>query len=234
MKNWRRYERLVAHLTSEDYDNLFTVIPNTRVFGFISQRKRQIDILVDFRFDSNLSRRIIFDAKFRNRPINIKEVESFEGLMKDVHAKRGIIVCSNGYTKSALKRAQNHIGIKLLPSAQIEKFDIHSWERCRDDHCKSGLVLWDANPVITIDGMTYIQATGKCDECGKFHIWCWDCGLRYCLNSESELQCSCEGPWFWLSSIEHEVDENGAEYNSQYLILVLGNGSYEIVDRRPL
>jgi Restriction endonuclease len=234
MKEWRQYERLVAILTTEDYDANYTVIPNARIKGFISNRKRQIDVLVDYRFDTNLSRRIIFDAKYRKRPVDIKEIEAFEGLMKDVNAQRGIIICSNGHTASALRRAQEHIGINLLPEDEINNFDINSWENCRNQNCENGLVLWDANPSIIIEGMVSVQATGKCDGCGRFHIWCWDCGIRYCIDYESKLQCSCKGPWFWLTSIERDIDENNLEYESHYLILVMGNGIYEIVDRRPI
>lgn len=234
MKKWRQYERLVARLTNDDYDGNYTVIPNARIKGFISERKRQIDVLVDYRFDTKLNRRIIFDAKFRKRPVDIKEVETFEGLMKDVNAQRGFIVCSNGHTKAALRRAQKQIGIKLLAEEEIDDFNINSWEYCRNEKCEKGLVLWDANPAIIVEGMVSVQATGKCDECGRFHIWCWDCGTRYCLDYESELHCSCEGPWFWLTSIEPEIDENKMGYNSHYLILVMGNGEYEIIDRRPI
>lgn len=234
MKKWRQYERLIAKLTADDYDDNYTVIPNARLKGFISERKRQIDVLVDYRFDTNLNRRIIFDAKFRSRPVDIKEVEAFEGLMKDVKAQRGFIICSNGHTTAALRRAQEHIGIKLLPETEIDDFDINSWEHCRDPKCKNGLVLWDATPTLIIEGITWIQAIGKCDECGKFHIWCWTCGQRYCIDHESELQCSCKGLWFWLTSIESDIDENNLEYKSHYLILVMANGTYEIVDRRPL
>lgn len=234
MKKWRQYERLIARLTTEDYDNNYTVIPNARIKGFISERKRQIDVLVDYRFDTKLSRRVIFDAKYRKRPIDIKDVESFEGLMKDVNAQRGFIICANGHTASALRRAQEHIGIRLVPAERIDDFDINSWERCRSENCKNGLVLWDANPSIIIEGTVSIQAIGKCDECGKFHIWCWECGLRYCMDYESDLQCSCKGPWFWLTSIESDLDENNIEYKSHYLILVFGNGKHEIVDRRPI
>lgn len=235
MKKWRQYERLVALLTANEYDERnFTVIPNARIKGFISERKRQIDVLVDYRYDTDLNRRIIFDAKHKKSPIDIKEVESFEGLMKDVNAKRGFIICSNGYTKSALRRAQQHIGIRLLSSKELDDFDIHSWEPCRDINCENGLVLWDANPGIIINGMVSVQATGKCDECGKFHIWCWDCGLRYLIEYESDLKCGCDGPWFWLTSIEPDKDENGDEYNSHYLILVFASGDYKIVDRRPI
>jgi hypothetical protein len=233
MKEWRQFERIVAQLTSEEYDDNFTIIPNARITGLISKRKRQIDVLVDCRYESDLHRRIIVDAKLRKRPIDIKEVESFEGLMKDVNAKRGFIVCSNGHTKAALRRAQEHIGIKLITTEQIDQFNLNSWDRCLSEDCSDGLVLWDATPGIFINGLVSVQATGKCDECGKFHVWCWDCGIRYCIENESELQCSCAGPWFWLTSIEPELDKNGVEYKSHYLILVLGNGTIHIIDRRP-
>jgi len=234
MTKWRDYERLVALLTANEYDDSFTVIPNARINGFISHRKRQIDVLVDYRFDTDLKRRIIFDAKFRKRPVDIKEVESFEGLMKDVNAKRGFIICTNGYTKSAFRRAQKHIGIKLLLEEELEEFNIYSWDSCRNDNCSNGLVLWDITPGVIVNGMVSVQAVGKCDECGKFHVWCWDCGVRYCIDFESELHCACKGLWFWLTSIEPEIDGNGKEYKAHYLILVMANGTYEIIDRRPI
>lgn len=235
MKHWRVYERLVALLTAENYDNNHTVIPNAKVYGFISKRKRQLDVLVDYRFNTNLNTRIIFDAKFRKRPIDIKEIESFEGLMKDVDAKRGIIVCSNGYTKSALRRAQQHIGINLINADDIENFSLNIFENCNHKSCINGLVLWDFTPGIIIDdGPAYVQATGKCDECGKFNIWCWSCGNKMCIEYESEIKCACDGPWFWLTTIEPEIDDNGNEYKSHYLILVFFNGTYEIIDRRPI
>lgn len=235
MKKWREFERLVATLISEEHKDDITVIPNAKIYGFISGRKRQIDILADFRFDTNLNRRIIFDAKFRKRPIDIKEIESFEGLMKDVEAKRGFIICSNGYTKSALKRAQQHIGIKLIHSEEIENFSLDSFDYCNNKSCHNGLVLWDLTPGIIInDGPIFIQSTGKCDECGKFNIWCWSCGNKMCIDFESDLKCSCDGSWFWLTSIEPDIDEDGKEYKSHYLSLIFGDGTYEIIDRRPI
>ncbi len=233
MKKWRQYERLVALLLAEEQSSDLTVIPNTRIKGFISERKRQIDVLVEFRYDSVLNRRIIFDAKYRKRPIDIKQVESFEGLMKDVKAQRGYIVCSNGYTKSALKRAQQHIGIRLLKKEELDDFCLDNWDNCLSGCCSDGLVLWDIYFGIFETSVT-AQAAGKCDVCGKFHIWCWGCGNRKCIEFESEFQCFCKGNWFWLTSIEPEYDENIFLYNSHYLLLIMANGNYEIIDRRPI
>jgi hypothetical protein len=233
MNNWKAYERLVAKLTMDEYDDSFSVIPNAHITGSISKRKRQIDVLIDHRYDSDLTRRIIIDAKNKRRPIDIKEVEAFEGLMKDVNAKRGILVCSNGHTASALRRAQQHIGIKLLSADDAENLDLNSWDSCQNSSCSSGLVLWDVTPGIFHDDTVTVQALGKCDECGSFHVWCWGCGNRKALGKEVDWQCACKGPWFWLTSIENE-DDGDFSWKSNYLILVLGNGDGRIVDRRPL
>ncbi len=234
MKTWRAYERLIALLTTDEHNSeSSTVIPNARMKGYISGRKRQIDVLVDFRYSSDLSRRIIIDAKNRKRPVDIKDVESFEGLMRDVGAKHGILVCANGHTKSALKRAQQHIGIKLIPESKIEELNIYSWDACLHETCSDGLVLWDTTPGLFIEGTAYIQATGKCDACGKFHVWCWSCGNRAFLHDEDEWQCSCKGPWFWLTAIEEESNSKGRTNQAVYLLLPTANDVY-MIDRRPL
>lgn len=234
MKKWRAYERLVALLSQAECDDSVTLIPNARITGFISNRKRQIDILIDYRFNTDLTRRIIIDAKDKKRPIDIKEVEAFEGLMKDVHATSGYLVSSSGHTKAALRRAQQHIGIRLISSKDTENLDITSWDKCCDDSCDKGLVLWDAAPGIIVDETIVVQSTGKCDECGKFHIWCWGCGNRAYLRKEDDWQCSCKGPWFWLTSVENDDDTAGYSSQCHYLMLIMGNGDYEIVDRRPI
>ncbi len=56
MEDWRILERIVALLTSNEYDDSYTVIPNIRVRGYISKRKRQIDVLVDIRHNIDLKK----------------------------------------------------------------------------------------------------------------------------------------------------------------------------------
>ena len=211
-----------------------TLLFNARISGHISQRSRQIDVLVDYRYDSLLHQRVIIDAKDRNRPVDIKDVESFEGLMKDVSAQRGFLICSNGHTKAAKRRAQDHIGIRLISPNEIENFDLKSWDPCNNDRCREGLVLWDATPGIFFNNTVTVQATGKCDRCGQFQVWCWGCGQKIALAKEDEWQCICKGPWFWLTSIEPENHHNAPHGFGNYLLLIFGNATWEIVDRRPL
>ena len=154
--------------------------------------------------------------------------------MKDVNAKRGIIVCSNGHTKAALIRAQQHISIKIISSDEIEDLDLNSWDNCLHNKCSKGLVLWDSAPGVIVDNVVTVQFTGKCDECGKFHVWCCGCGNKTVLEKEIDWQCACEGSWFWLTSTELDEDNSGYSGHGNYLILVLKNGIYEVVDRRPI
>jgi hypothetical protein len=234
MKKWRAYERLVAKLVTDEYDSSYTVIPNAHVTGFISRRKRQIDILIDFRYNSDLSRRIIIDAKNRKKPIDINDVEAFEGMMRDVRAKHGYLYCSNGSTRAAERRAQDTIGIRLLTEDNLENLNLYSWDPCLSYDCLNGLVLWDANPSFSNSGLLHIHSIGKCDECGLFHIWCWDCGRRAAMQVEDEWRCGCDVPWFWLTSIESEEKNGGYQTQSNYLMVVDLTGNYQIVDRRPL
>ena len=73
------YERLVASFEVEDAGMDASVTPNASLIGSISGVPRQIDVLVDARFENDSTRRIIFDAKRRSRKVDVKDVESFEG-----------------------------------------------------------------------------------------------------------------------------------------------------------
>lgn len=103
-ENWRIYERLVAAFEAENVGVEMTITPNARVRGDISQQERQIDVLIEARWGDDI-RRIIVDAKLHRAKLDIKDVESFEGMMKDCRAKRGILVCPNGWTDGARRRA---------------------------------------------------------------------------------------------------------------------------------
>lgn len=208
-----------------------SVIPNTKLKGQLSGTLRQIDVLIDYRFEEDVSRRVIVDAKRHKRPIDVKHVEEFEGMMRDVRASHGVIVCPNGHTKAALRRAQDLITIRLVGLDELDTMDLMAWEPCRHEEC-GGFVLWDTNPSLEIDGLLAIFATGKCDQCNRFNVWCWDCTERFALDDEDEHQCACKGVWFWLTAIEDEGEEV-ENLKAVYLLLCYPLDA-KIVDRRPL
>src|SRR4051812_34749139 len=104
--SWEVYERMIARLIADQVPTDMCVTANARIRGKKSGIKRQIDVLIEERHDTDNSRRVIVDAKKRARKVDVKEVESFRGLMQDVGATHGYLVCPNGYTKAAERRAQ--------------------------------------------------------------------------------------------------------------------------------
>src|ERR1043165_2529171 len=104
--SWELYERMIARIVADQLSTDLCVTPNARIIGKISGRSRQIDVLIDSRHDTDNSRRIIVDAKKRTRKIDVTDVEAFRGLMEDVGATHGYLVCPTGHTQAAEKRAQ--------------------------------------------------------------------------------------------------------------------------------
>lgn len=245
--DWELYERMVARMIADQLSTEYCVTPNARVVGKVSRRKRQIDVLIDFRHDSDNSRRIVVDAKKRTRKIDVKIVEEFRGMMEDVGATHGYLVCPSGHTKAAERRAQSAVSIRLVPLDRLGDFDPSSWPKCMRPRCKNGRVFWDGYPEIStylqpaggsgLQGLTrlsFVHYVGKCDRCGRFHVKCLTCGEMFSPPEDDPndhgYQCRCKSPWFWLASVEK--DEHGAE--SAELHAVLFSGKIITADRRSL
>lgn len=224
--DWRVYERVTACFEIETSGMDASVTPNATLVGSLSGAARQIDVLVEARWDEGVERRIIFDAKLRKRKVDVKDVESFEGMMRDVRASRGVLVCSSGYTKAALARAQQFIEIRIVTSEEAQELDFAMVDPC--PHCRNikrktgGLVFWDGQLPLAIGGGWAIIFTGKCDVCRSFAFWCWDCGEKKVVPDGETYECGCERTWL----IEKSNDE-------AVFIMRLEDGEIPL-DRRPL
>jgi len=234
LKNWEVYERFIARLIADEAPTDLCVTPNARIKGIISGRKRQVDVLIDSRHDTDNSRRIVVDAKRRARKIDVVQVEAFESFMRDVGATHGYLVCPVGHTKAAERRAQQGISISLIPLECLENFDPTLWPICLNKSCKRGRVFWNGFPGFTLKGqVAVLHFVGKCDQCGRFHIWCHSTEHIFSLSDEDEAKCACILPSFWLSSIE--PDENGRKSAELHAIIHNGmSGKVWTVDRRPM
>jgi Restriction endonuclease len=245
-QSWEAYERMIARLIADQITTGLCVTPNARIFGKISGRSRQIDVLIEARHDTDNTRRIIVDAKKRRRKIYVTDVEAFLGLMKDANATHGYLVSPAGYTKAAERRAQMTVSIRIVPVDRLENFDPSTWPRCRDSRCRGGRIFWDGYPELSLrlhpvesstqHGpilMRFVHYAGKCDRCGLFHVWCTRCDEILAVphrGNDDGHQCSCNPPWFWLASVEEDVERN----KSAELHAVLETGEVITVDRRSL
>lgn len=239
-KNWHLYERLVAAFETENTGIDVTITPNARIVGRISQIPRQVDVLIDARWGDDISRRIVVDAKLRKTKLDIKDIESFEGMMKDCGAERGILFCPSGWTEGARRRAQDAITIKLLSLDELE--ETTSWAHfdeclgwCLNEptaHLRTGLVLWDVQHFLSNGGLWVIIWTGKCDVCHNFHIWCWDCGDKFAVGDEDEHKCFCGR--LWVTAVEEEIDDPTGDTLNAVHLLALVDENLVPLDRRRL
>lgn len=240
---WVVYERMIAQLMANQVSTDLCVTANARVMGRISGRSRQIDALIDSRHDTDNSRRIIVDAKTRKRKIDVTDVEMFRGLMNDVGATHGYLVCPNGHTKAAEKRAQMAVTICLVALDHIPNFDPSQWPPCKNATCKQGRVFWDGHlellPTMT-DGtrrtrVPFVHSVGKCDRCGRFHVECHRCGDILSVPEDQDddygHHCRCRPPWLWIASIE--ADDEGRRSGELHAVLMNRPDLPVTFDRRP-
>lgn len=234
--SWLVYERCVAAFTVEQQKDLeITVLPNVKLLGVLSGIERQIDVLIDSRWNDGINRRIIVDAKDRGRKVDVKDIESFEGMLRDCGASRGVIVCPNGYTPAAHRRAQESIVITILTIDELQEFD-WVYEPCLGtcsiktrQSRQRGMVLWAAYLGIPTQNVMHIFQTGKCDGCHEFHVWCWECGLKFAVPHNGLFRCSC--PHDWICWPENDESEGST---AAVLMLKLDDEYGAIIDRQPL
>jgi hypothetical protein len=99
------------------------VLHNVKLEGRRTGAKRQIDVLVREKvgqYDIN----IIIDCKDYKHPVDVKGVEEFAGLLDDVGAQKGVLVCPVGFTANAKKRAA---GLQIDLYSPVDT-DAHKWQ----------------------------------------------------------------------------------------------------------
>ena len=246
MAPWKIYERMVAQLFADQSVTGLCVTPNARIHGVVSGTLRQIDVLIEPRHAPDPTRRAIVEAKRFKRRIHVKDVESLLGMMDDVAARYGYLVCPAGHSEAALKRAQDSVRICLVPLDRIADFDPTLWPECRGERCTTGRVFWDGFCQVDLTAtradassaapkhIVTPQKVGKCESCGAFHVYCFGCSdmllVPHADESDDGRQCSCALPWFWIGSIEEGDDQR----TSAELHLVAGFGELLTVNRHPL
>ena len=234
-------ERCAALFAVEEFGGIdMTVVPNAKIRGSVSGTLRQVDVLVDARWSRDADSRIIIDAKHRKRKLDIKDIESFEGMMKDCNAQRGVLVTPAGWTAGAERRAQDAITIKLLSIDALDDFEF-SFEPCLDPGCmrskgqeSQGAVLWEEFIPLGLNASWVIIQVGKCDHCHTFHVWCWDCGCKFPVPDGQVVECGCEGRE-WASVRESPQSGHIGIPTSIWLMAKHFDGHEPIAfDRKPI
>ncbi len=119
---WKRFEDLAAHIQASLALGAI-VEQNVRIDGRRSRVKREIDISVKTQV-GQYKLFVAIDCKDYKRVVNVKDVEAFIGLVKDVGANKGAIISASGFSEAA-KNLAREVGIDLHRLIDAEA---HDWQ----------------------------------------------------------------------------------------------------------
>jgi hypothetical protein len=119
---WRRFEKLVAKVQQELAPNA-VVTHDDHIKGHDSEELRQIDITVKQNI-GQYEMLIAIECKDYKVPVDVKDIEEFTGLVKDIRANKGVMVAANGFTDTA-KRIGGKAGLNLYRLIDTEA---HDWQ----------------------------------------------------------------------------------------------------------
>lgn len=108
---WKEFEELAANIL-EAITSESKVVLDDRIYGHLTQQKRQIDVSIRSKI-GNRDILAIVQARDHKKPADINDVGEFESVIRDVRATKGILICKGGFTEKAKIYAKN-IGIDLL------------------------------------------------------------------------------------------------------------------------
>lgn len=117
---WQDYEKIVLEECRRVFRNA-DISHNVHIKGLYSKRMRQIDVLVQ----TDKGTVYVVDAKKYGIKVDVKTMESFIGMVKDVGGNYGIIVSEKGFTKAAINRAhygEDNIEIDILNLHELSMF----------------------------------------------------------------------------------------------------------------
>lgn len=119
--DWKQLEHLVVGIQKQLAPDA-VVSHNVKLPGIQSETERQIDVLVEQKV-GQYTMRIVIDCKDYAKPVDVKGVEEFYGLVKDVGAQKGALVCPRGFSEAAKTRAKK-LEVELYSPVDT---DPHKW-----------------------------------------------------------------------------------------------------------
>lgn len=124
--DWKSYEVEIYGIFKTEYPEAEVTL-NVRKPGRYSKTERQCDVLIEDYVAGNRMT-IVVDGKFFNSKVDVKEVDSFVGMLDDIGAHKGILITQMGYTDAALNRAYfgaSDIELDILNFEQLQRFQGH-------------------------------------------------------------------------------------------------------------
>lgn len=124
--SWKEYEEDIFSIFKSEYPSAqinFNVLRK----GRYSKTNRQCDILIEDYVAGNRMT-IVVDAKYYGSNVDVKDVDSFIGMLEDIGAHKGLLVTKVGYSDAALNRAHyasTDVELDILNFDELQKFQGH-------------------------------------------------------------------------------------------------------------
>jgi len=146
---WEEFEAIIARLQTT-FSKGATVTRDEKLPGKLSGRSRQIDVCIRTKVGTE-NVLIIVECKKHKRKVDVKAVESFIGVKKDVGAQMGIMVSKEGFSRSAYKRVKD------------ENISLYRYQDTKNEDWPNGLEtsalleVWELTPLMAC----YVLADGS-------------------------------------------------------------------------
>ena len=124
--DWKNYEKEIYQILKTEYPEAEVTLDARRP-GRYSKTERQCDVLIEDYVAGNRMT-IVVDGKFFNSKVDVKEVDSFIGMLDDIGAHKGLLITQVGYTDAALNRAYyspSDIELDILNFEQLKYYQGH-------------------------------------------------------------------------------------------------------------
>lgn len=121
--DWKAYELEIEEHYRLEYPSA-QITANTKLRGRFSKIDRQIDLLIE-QHAADFAFRVIVDAKHYGTRIDVKDVEQFMGLLRDVGVDIGVMIAPEGYTQAAINRAyydNSRVELDVLNFKELKQF----------------------------------------------------------------------------------------------------------------
>jgi len=119
--DWKSYEKEIYEIFKSEYPEAEVTL-DARKPGRYSKTERQCDVLIEDYVAGNRMT-IVVDGKCSK--VDVKEVDSFIGMLDDIGAHKGLLITQVGYTDAALNRAYygpSDIELDILNFEQLKHY----------------------------------------------------------------------------------------------------------------
>jgi len=125
----------------------------------------------------------------------VKVVEETIGLVTAVGACKGVIVASNGWTKTAeVKSAATGVDLRLLTLEEaLDLIVPDKWQMCQA--CFSDCIVLDHDGALEVDDSIFWWLAGQCRNCRSGFAWCQECGEYLHIPVGEAVRCPCGHSW---------------------------------------